>query len=202
MPPPALLIDFDGVLRHRPDDDGLETAHGLPSGSIARSAFEPARLLALVTGRLSDADWCRQIADQLQARHGQADAAGAVARWSESAGHIDQALLALVRQRAPGWRLVLVSNASARLRADLSRLGLDDCFDVIVSSSEIGVAKPQAAFFRAALEMARCSAAEAVFVDDSTANVQTALALGLRAHTHESLESTRQFLLDCGVIAV
>lgn len=196
----ALLIDFDGVLRHWPADDDLETVHGLPTGSILRSAFEPARQQALVTGRLSDADWRREIATQLQAAHAEADVTGAIARWSDGAGQIDQAMLALVQQRASGWGLVLVTNASSRLRADLSLLGLDSCFDVVVNSSELGVAKPAAAFFHTALEMAGCTATDAVFVDDSMGNVQAAQALGLRAHRHEAFESTRRFLLECGVV--
>lgn len=200
MPQRALLIDFDGVLRHWPADDVLETAHGLPSGSILRSAFEPARQRALVTGRLSDADWRREIATQLQGTHAEADVAGAIARWSDGAGQIDQAMLALVQQRTSGWGLVLVTNASSRLRADLTRLGLDGSFDVIVNSSEIGAAKPDAAFFHTALQMAGCGVADAVFVDDSLGNVQAARALGLRAHRHAAFESTRRFLLACGIV--
>jgi putative hydrolase of the HAD superfamily len=201
MTPLALLIDFDGVLRHWPADTQLEAAHGLPSGSLLRTAFEPQRMQAVLTGHIDDSDWRQSIVTDLQAAHPESDALGAVTRWSESAGQIDAAMLALVQQRAAGCLLVLVTNATSRLRADLDRLQLMPHFDHVVNSSEIGAAKPAEAFFHAALGRAGCTAADAVFVDDSAGNVQAATALGLKAHRHTAIESTRQFLLACGAIA-
>ncbi len=200
-PATALLIDFDGVLRHWPAGYAdLERRHGLPSGSLYETAFAPALTAALVEGRLDDAAWRARVTQTLRERHRAADAAGAVAQWSTDIGEIDRDLLAVL-DACTARRRVLVSNGSTRLRRDLAAHGLDDCFDAVINSSEIGVAKPAAAFFTAALTVAGVPAAQAVFIDDSAGHVAAATALGLRAHRYVDLAGARAFLHGCGLLA-
>ncbi|WP_257388894.1 HAD-IA family hydrolase [Tahibacter caeni] len=197
--PAALLIDFDGVLRRWPADDALERRHGLPAGSLREIAFDPPLVAALVEGRIDDAAWRTQTAQRLRDRHPAADVAGALAQWSAGIGEIDRDLLALLDASATARR-VLVSNGSTRLRGDLAAHGLDAYFHAVVNSSEIGVAKPAAAFFAAALSAAGVDAAQAAFIDDSAGHVAAAAALGLRAHRYVDLAGARAFLRDCGLI--
>lgn len=51
-----------------------------------------------------------------------------------------------------GLRLGVVSNADGRIASALARAGLADRFEVIVDSTVVGVAKPDPAIFRHALE--------------------------------------------------
>lgn len=200
MPAAALLVDFDGVLRRWPaSDDAIERVHGLPNGSIRTAAFDTPLLADLVEGRLSDEDWRTHTATRLRQQYAHADVAGAITQWSSGRGEIDTELLQVLRDCTPSHRLVLVSNGSTRLRRDLDRLGLGDAFHAVVNSSEIGVAKPAAAFFDIALQRAGSTPALALFIDDSPGHVAAARTLGLRAHCFVGVRGVRDFLRDCGV---
>jgi putative hydrolase of the HAD superfamily len=59
-------------------------------------------------------------------------------------------LPALTRLRAAGSTLVVVSNWDVSLHGTLARLGLAPLLDVIVTSAQAGVRKPDAGIFRAA----------------------------------------------------
>src|SRR5690349_6684500 len=78
----AVLCDLDGVIRHWPAAGAarIEREHGLPAGSLARTAFAPALLERVTTGVIADEEWRERIATTLAADHGEAGRA-AVARW-------------------------------------------------------------------------------------------------------------------------
>ena len=114
---------------------------------------------------------------------------GPMAAWPEVAA-VEGAQEALQALR-PYYRLVVATNADdsgARdVRAALFRCGLDGLVDNVVSSRDIGVRKPDAFFFRAALLASGSggvplAAERAVMVGDSWPNdVAGAQAAGLRA---------------------
>ncbi len=146
----AVVVDLDGVFcRWDPGVlAGAEAAFGLPAGAVGEVAFAPALLSAAVTGWISDAAWREQVVGRLAGRFGRAAAAGAVARWSASAGEVDPEVLAVVRGLRGRCRVGLLSNATTRLRGDLARLGLAGEVDEVFGSAELGVAKPDPAVFR------------------------------------------------------
>jgi putative hydrolase of the HAD superfamily len=89
---------------------------------------------------------------------------------------------ALRELRSRGLRLVAASNWDASLAGALDRAGLAPHLDGAVSSAVVGTAKPHPAVFAAALELAGCTAAEAVHVGDSPeADVEGARRAGIRA---------------------
>ena len=90
---------------------------------------------------------------------------------------------ALRALRALGLRLVVVSNWDVSLHERLAETGLAPLVDGAVASAEIGVAKPDPAIFRHALELAGgVPAAAALHAGDSLdADVEGARAAGLRA---------------------
>ena len=167
-------------------DASVERRHGLPPGSIAAAAFgEGSSLRAVVTGRISDAEWRRDIASRLAPLCG-AVAEAVVAQWSESAGAVDVEVREVVRAvRREGWRVGLLTNATSRLEADLVRLGLLEDLDAVINSSDLGVAKPDPEVFRLACQVMDATPEECVFVDDLTENVQAARDVGLQAHLFE-----------------
>lgn len=89
---------------------------------------------------------------------------------------------ALARLRRRGLRLVCVSNWDVSLEDVLARCGLAGCYDGVVTSAATGSRKPDPAIFAAALELAGCSADEAVHVGDTLEeDVAGAGAAGIRA---------------------
>jgi putative hydrolase of the HAD superfamily len=92
---------------------------------------------------------------------------------------VEPALRAL---RAAGLTLVVTSNWDCSLGDWLDPLGLLELVDGVVTSAVVGVAKPDPAPFRRALELAGVEADQAVHVGDSLENdVAGARAAGIRA---------------------
>jgi putative hydrolase of the HAD superfamily len=88
----------------------------------------------------------------------------------------------LARLRGGGARLAVVSNWDVSLHDVLERTGLRPLLDAVVISAELGVAKPDPAIFRAALERLGAAADGAVHVGDSLEHdVAGARAAGLEA---------------------
>jgi putative hydrolase of the HAD superfamily len=88
----------------------------------------------------------------------------------------------LARLRAGDARLAVVSNWDVSLHDVLERTGLRPLVDAVVISAELGVAKPDPAIFRAALDRLRAAADGAVHVGDSLEHdVAGARAAGLEA---------------------
>ena len=93
----------------------------------------------------------------------------------------DGAPAMLARLRGRGARLFLVSNAQAIFtRCELRALGLDGAFDAVYLSSDYGCKKPDARFFRLALEGQRLDPARCIMVgNDPVCDIAGAQAVGL-----------------------
>jgi putative hydrolase of the HAD superfamily len=88
----------------------------------------------------------------------------------------------LARLREGGARLAVVSNWDVSLHDVLERTGLRPLVDAVVISAELGVAKPDPAIFRAALDRLGAVADGAVHIGDSLEHdVAGARAAGLEA---------------------
>lgn len=195
---PALLLDFDGVLRQWPADDASnELDHGLPVGSIVRTARGVPAFQDALLGVVTDAQWRAQTAAALQQEFPDAPAAAAVQAWTNGIGVIDTRVLDVAREwRARGAVLALLSNATFRLHADLAAHGLTAVFDLVVSSSGLGIAKPDQGFFQHALQALGITAADALYVDDSAQNVHAAEEIGIRSWQFTSADAMRAWLSD------
>ncbi|MBR5390174.1 MAG: HAD family hydrolase [Clostridia bacterium] len=76
----------------------------------------------------------------------------------------------LQRLRAQGYRLGIIANQAPGLSERLKAWGLEDLFDVVVSSAEAGVSKPDRAIFARALALAKCRPEQAVMIGDRPDN--------------------------------
>ena len=94
----------------------------------------------------------------------------------------DDAVPALRIAHERGLAVVAVSNWDVSLGQQLARLGLAPLLDGVVTSAEVGVAKPAPAIFEAALSRAGACAVDALHVGDSLEeDVRGALGSGIRA---------------------
>ena len=86
------------------------------------------------------------------------------------------------RVRSAGYGVHLGSNQHRQRAAYLrSTLGYDDLFDVSCYSYELGVAKPDPAYFVRAVELIGAEPSSVLFIDDLADNVAGARAVGLQA---------------------
>lgn len=86
---------------------------------------------------------------------------------------------ALGRLRAAGIGIAVVSNWDASLEATMLAVGLRAHLDAVVSSAQIGVAKPDPAPLVHGLEVLGASAERAVMIGDHEVDAQAAAALGM-----------------------
>ncbi len=197
VPPPfdAVLCDIDGVLRHWPAADALESSHGLPVGALAAAAFAPARLQPAITGVITDEQWRAAVTADLAAAGGSADRAqAAVAAWSALLPRVDQGVVALLTRARALVSVALVSNATTRLEWDLDRQGLAGLADAVVNTARIGVAKPDPRVYAIAAARVGAPPHRCLFVDDTPANVTAAREAGMTALHYRRLDDLRATL--------
>ncbi|MFT3792473.1 MAG: HAD-IA family hydrolase [Rudaea sp.] len=201
MHPSALLIDLDGVIRFWSNDDShIEAACDLPPGAIRRIAFAPEFLLPAVCGVIPDEVWRANILTELRRLHPASNVDEAVAKWSASHGETNREVLDVIAQCRPDLRVILATNATSRLPADLRALRLDDRFHAVANSSEFRVMKPQAEFYASALKLAAVEPGEALYVDDSLPNIDAAAQLGIRSHHFADPVGLLRFLRQSGAM--
>lgn len=143
-----------------------------------------------VAGRLTGASWTAANRGLLDAEGIRRDVCGALGvelpmgefapLWS-SHFTVHDAVLPRVEGLVGRVKLVLLSNTNALHVAWLRpRLPLLQRFDAVLMSCEVGLVKPDPAFFQLALQRAGCAPGEAVFFDDLPEFVEAASALGIR----------------------
>jgi HAD superfamily hydrolase (TIGR01549 family) len=127
------------------------------------------------------------IREYLPRFRAEAFANGGLERWQrvriESQGRYPGAVEVLEGLREQGVRLALVTNGTSDLqRRKLAVAGLEEYFDVVVASCDIGIGKPDPAIFHVALEALGVGASEAVMVgNDLDRDIAGAAAAGVRA---------------------
>lgn len=201
----VVCFDLDGVLRLW---DGslvaqIEQEANLPVGAIYSIAFEPGLLEQAITGRIRDEEWRDAIAERLRLQFPSLTSAHAqmlIQRWSSSIGAVDESVLAIIRDCRRHVRVLLVSNATSRLSFDLVQLGIDNEFDAVINSAEVGWRKPQQEIFQEAIHRAGVSATEMLFVDDTHENVEAAEKAGLVGYEYQDTMALREVLQAYGVL--
>jgi putative hydrolase of the HAD superfamily len=198
----AVVIDLDGVIRHW-DDDQLpeyEENLGLPTGAISAAAFEPERLGRAMRGEITADDWYAEIGKAVAGEH--PVEADDVAQLFASIGwRIDESVLELVDEARKQVPVVLLSNASTRLQADLELSRIADRFDAVVGSADVGFVKPDAGAFKAAVAKAGVPAGRCLMIDDLSDNIVGAKAAGLQAVQFTDIDELAAALVAAGVIA-
>lgn len=97
-------------------------------------------------------------------------------------------------------RVVAGTNTIASHYHVLANTGVFSWFDAIYASHELGWAKPEPAFYRAILRQEGVRPKEALFIDDTQANVDGAKRLGLHAVIFKGVEDLMQVFEDLNLI--
>lgn len=109
---------------------------------------------------------------------------------------VDFALVDFIRELRERCTTALLSNTwVVDLPEFLRKKRIPDVFDVVISSAQCGMQKPDARIFRLALESVHARPEEAIFVDDAAANTAGAAALGIHTVLFRSTEQTRREIL-------
>ncbi len=115
----------------------------------------------------------------------------------DATAKVDQAVLAIVQSLTKNYKLALLSNApSVFLRDILAKHRLEQHFNEIVISSEVGMVKPQADIFKHTLQKLGTKADETIFIDDNEKHVTAADKLGIRTIHFHAAEQLKNELLQ------
>ena len=198
----AVIFDFGGVLVRTLSDGPRamwEQELGLTPGQAAGIVFGAETNYDCQLGQVSDADHWHWVGRRLGLD--ETRLAG-FHRDFYAADELDGSLMAYIGRLRAQYHVGLLSNAADSLRRVLDEvLAITACFDSITISAEEGVMKPDARIFEIALGRAGVAAPEALFVDDSLANVEAAARLGMRAvHFRDPGAACAELVAATGVV--
>lgn len=183
MPIRAVFFDFGGVIqrtefqaprqqlaqRYNMDFDDIDKLvfGGGPNSTAARASI----------GEIDVREHWKAVAKRLKIKESQ------IAEFESEffAGDVlDMSIISYLRSLRPRFKTGLISNAWSDMRDYLVRKKIDDTFDTLTISAEVGVAKPEVKIYHLALEQAQVKANEAVFVDDVSANIEACQQVGMK----------------------
>jgi epoxide hydrolase-like predicted phosphatase len=180
----GLLIDFGGVLTTNVFDSfkAFCRAEGLPEDSVKKLFRERGEGLGLLRqmekGELTAEEFSQQFAPLLGVSPD-----NLVERLFGGIGPDEAMLGAVRRSRAAGIKTGLISNSWGDGLAYDPAL-LDELFDAVVISGEVGMHKPEPEIFHLGAERIGVAPEECVFVDDLRENCEGAEAVGMKAILH------------------
>jgi putative hydrolase of the HAD superfamily len=203
--PLVVLFDADGVVQSGPGDL-LEQVTGLLPEGVDPAAFVTALFEAELATLTGDADFVAVVQWTLDA-HG-ADTAGAerlAALWHRLETD-PRTVAAITALRAGGTRCYLATNQHAFRTAYMrEHLGYAELFDGQFYSCELGVAKPDPAYFTRIVRELGVEPGQVLFLDDNAANVRGAHEAGLHAvlfhHRRDGAQALSGLLADHGLPA-
>lgn len=108
-------------------------------------------------------------------------------------------LLDLTKER---YQTALLSNIGSAHWPRVETMDLLPRVHHAFPSFKLGEVKPDAAYFRLALNAMNVSPAEAIFFDDNQINCDGALAFGIAAYCTRGVEETRGKLVELGLLPV
>ncbi|MGB2710910.1 MAG: HAD family phosphatase [Conexibacter sp.] len=185
----ALLVDWGGVLTTNlfASFGAFCEAEGIAPETLAvRFRGDPefrALLIAFEEGKIEEAAFEDGLAGMLGVA-----AAALIDRMFAHVGPDPAMLAAVGAARAAGIRTGLVSNSWGTRRYD--RALLDELFDGIVISGEVGIRKPAPEMYRLGAERAGAAPQDCVYVDDLPFNLPPAAELGMATVHHTETAKT------------
>ena len=198
----VVLWDADGVLQHLPD--GWEASMRPVVGHLVddvegflAEAFEAERPTLAGQGR-----WV-EVLPVLLERWGLADSYDDAMRVWLTIEPVVETREVVRSLRAGGVRCYLATNQDEhRGRHMHETFGYADLFDDAFYSYELGVAKPDPAYFEAVLDRLSLPPEQVLFVDDNRVNVESARSVGLCAeqwHVEDGQAALREHLTRHGL---
>jgi epoxide hydrolase-like predicted phosphatase len=186
----ALIVDFGGVLTTNVFESfrAFSEAEGLDPNAVKRLFRERGEGLALLRelerGEVEIPEFERRFAPLLGVR----EAEGMVQRLFAGVRADDRMVDAVRRVKASGKPTGLISNSWGG--ASYDRVEVDELFDAMVISGEVGLHKPEPEIFRLGAERLGVVPEDCVFVDDLRENCEGAEAVGMTAILHRGAEGT------------
>ena len=174
----AIIFDFFGVVG--------QSTYQLVVSDIALSDDQHAQLSdlhkAMDNGFVTDAEFLHMYAQILEM-----DYALFIQKYYESEHRFQNsaAILSLIAQLREHHAVGLLSNVGADGYAKFIE-PIANNFDVVVTSFQVGLAKPERAIFEYMADQLQVDASECIMIDDSETNCEGARAAGMEAIRYDN----------------
>ncbi|SLN55548.1 Phosphoglycolate phosphatase [Roseivivax jejudonensis] len=183
MTAPDLVVwDFDGVLNHEPPTgpfpwvDDLETDLGIPPAAFRAFLSRPGLAEAALTGAVDPVD---ELDAWLAAEGHGLSGEAFFSHWLAADARPDAETIGWLERSGP--RAVIGTNNPVRRADDIMHwMGFARRVEKMFASGALGVAKPDAGFFRAIEDWAQLRPDRILLIDDTEANVDAAARRGWR----------------------
>jgi HAD superfamily hydrolase (TIGR01509 family) len=183
----AVLFDADGVIQ-RPTVDWRTTLQSFVRPDQSAEEFVLDLMESEAPALSGKGDFRVAVADVLARWESTAPMETVLDLWHRF--EAEPAVIAIIAElRAAGIGCHLATNQQAYRRAimqDERRYG--DWFDQTFYSCDLGVAKPDTAYFKSILTALDKPASSVLFIDDKAANIEGARAVGLPAAQYDLAE--------------
>lgn len=182
-----MIWDMGGVIVRTEDwgpRERWEARLTMPELGLTRLVFEGEMGVKAALGEASSSNVWQWVGREL--RLSEED----LARLEEdfwSGDQVDHDLVDFIRSLQPTFKTGMITNAWPEIRSMLEeRWKIADAFDVIVTSAEEQVVKPDPLIYHLALDRLGVEPSAAIFIDDFQTNVDGALAAGMEAVLFQS----------------
>lgn len=193
-PVEVVLWDIGQVIYPSPFErlGDVERAAGLPEGLLPRGPFAPggdAAYREVDLGTREEPDYWRELDASARAYVPDFDVHLAL-RGLGWRGHGRAPVVALLADIPARYRQAVLTNDSTAFLGSgwHEQWELGEHFELIVDSVDIGVRKPDARAYQAAVDRLAVPADRILFVDDLTVNVDAARAAGLQAYRFDTTD--------------
>ncbi len=182
MSTPTIIFDFGGVLLRTEDRSPrtqLAEHFGMTYEEMEDIVFGSPTAAQAAVGRISAGEHWRAVARQLNWPD---EELPALQRAFWGGDELDEQLLDFLRSLRGEWRTALLSNAWDDLRFALTEVWhIEDAFDHLFISAEMGLAKPDPAIYAEVERRLQSEGEDLLFVDDFLRNVAAARQAGWQA---------------------
>jgi epoxide hydrolase-like predicted phosphatase len=190
----AVFFDLGGVIvrtEFQAPRQHLAERLGMEYEDLVKLVFDSPSSIKASHGEISDKQHWAEVTKRLRLPAAETEAI----REEFFAGDVvDREIVEFLRSLRPRYFVGLISNAWPDLRDYIARQKFDDAFDHMVISGEVGVMKPEARIYQIALEQARVSPNEAIFVDDVYENIEGCERVGIKGiHFKDPGSALKQF---------
>jgi epoxide hydrolase-like predicted phosphatase len=193
----AVIWDMGGVIVRTEDwgpRERWEAQLGLPKLGLTRLVFEGEMGAKAALGQAKNEDVWRWVGKELDLSEDE------LSRLQEDFWHGDQVdydLVDFIHSLRRQVKTGMITNAWPEVRGWLeNEWGIADAFDVIVTSAEEQIIKPDPEIYHMALNRLGVEPSEAIFIDDFKRNIAGARSVGMHAILFQSPTQIRKDLVE------
>lgn len=197
----AICFDLDGVYFTPKGKNSFHQAlineYGTSKEIVDNLMYRSDEMAQLVRGQITPSDFWNKVREITGITASDEELA---VRWIRDYEVDEKVRESVLKAKQKGYKTcVCTNNNPIRLPPLVEQFQLNDIFDVIVSSHEVGHTKPNKEIFLALLEKLEVEPQELLYSDDNPERLQGAKDLGIETFVFENFNQFTEELLKRGI---